>query len=495
MQGEKRKSGVLLPVSSLWGEDGIGSFGKGALEFLDILAESHQSYWQILPLHPTGYGDSPYQSFSAFALNPYFIDLEDLETKGLVKRQERKAYQENFRPGPIQYGLIYQHLFPLLEMAMKRFSSDDYEFTQYVDDQKYWLEEYALFMAIKESLGMVPLWEWPESLKNRQEGALNQQRERLLSRILFWKKVQYFLDEQWNKVFLESEKRGIRILGDMPLYVAHDSADFWVHRELFQVDEKGDPLRVAGCPPDDFCLLGQRWGNPLYEWSYHQATGYKWWCQRLGRMEHWVHGVRWDHFRGLAGYYSIPREHETAQQGWWEAGPGSAFLKQMTEAFPTLFMVAENLGFLTKDVEILLKEVGWPGMAVFQFAFDSRKKNPYLPHLYSKNVVAYTGTHDNDTLMGWASSLSDPVLKRALRYTGVDTLDALPLKMLDLIMQSPADLVIIPIQDWLGIGSSGRINTPGSSRGNWVFRIQKKDVSKEGIQTMIVLTKDSNRLT
>jgi 4-alpha-glucanotransferase len=493
MKMEKRQSGILLPVFSLWGEDGIGNFGKNALEFLDILEENFQSYWQILPLHPTGYGDSPYQSFSSFALNPYFLDPADLKEKGLLTKNEWKDYRSCFHPGPIQYGTLYQKFFPFIKSALGRMKPEDQGFVQYEKREGYWLEDYALFMAIKEDLGMIPLWQWPLNVRHPNTQSLDWQREKLFEPILFWKKLQYLLDGQWHQILKESENRGIRILGDMPLYGAHDSADFWAHPELFQVGEDGNPNRVAGCPPDDFCLLGQKWGNPLYRWTYHRETGYQWWLHRMGRLQQLYHGVRWDHFRGLSGYYAIPKQENRAEKGRWEKGPGLHFLKQIVKTFPDFFMVAENLGFLTKDVEVLLKQVGWPGMAVYQFAFDSSKNNPYLPHRYPENLVAYTGTHDNDTLVGWVSSLDKTTLKRVLTYAGAGDEQELPLKMMEGIMKSPAGLAIIPLQDWLGMNGSARINTPGLAQGNWSFRLQKEQLLKERLQIMKDLTEETGR--
>ena len=490
----QRKSGTLMPIFSLPSPYGIGTFGQEAYDFIDFLKEAGQSYWQILPLNPTGYGDSPYQSFSAFALNPLLIDFPDLCEKKLLTQDELKKSGLINSIDKIDYGNLYERVFPLLRKAISRVDKQSPEFLEFIEDEKYWLTDYSLFMAIKGHNDMRPIWKWPEDVRLAKDKTLSQLREAFASEIHFWNVVQFLLAEQWSRVNSYGQEKGVNIIGDMPIYVASDSADFWAHEELFLVDEDRRIRTVAGCPPDDFCPQGQRWGNPLYRWQAHQTTGYKWWVRRFINAQKNYHGVRLDHFRGIAGYYAISAQGETGENGLWEVGPGIDFIKAIQKKLPSYLIIAENLGHLTKDVDILLKKSGFPGMKVLQFAFEPGKDSIYLPHKYEKNCVVYTGTHDNNTLKGWAMNASPSEIEMALNYSGAVNKEDLPTRLIQLAMESVADLCIIPIQDWLGLGQEARINIPGSTHGNWVFRVKKEQLNSELAQRILEQTKITNRL-
>lgn len=488
-----RKSGVLMPIFSLPSPFGIGTFGREAYDFIDFLKEAGQSYWQILPLNPTGYGDSPYQSFSAFALNPLLIDFRDLCEKGLVTQDELKNSGLVNNPDKVDYHNLYEFVFPLLRKAVSGVDKKHPEFFQFMEDEKYWIDDYSLFMAIKGYNNMGPIWEWDNDVRLGKDEKLSQLREALASDIHFWGVVQFLLADQWSRVKNYAQVKGIKIIGDMPIYVSADSADFWAHEDLFLVDEDRRIRQVAGCPPDDFCLQGQRWGNPLYRWQAHKKREYKWWIQRFLNAQKNYHGVRLDHFRGIAGYYAIPAQGETGEGGLWKNGPGWDFIKAIQNQMPSYLIIAENLGHLTKDVDKLLKKSGLPGMKVLQFAFEPGKDSVYLPHKYEKNCVVYTGTHDNNTLKGWIMNASPDEIDMALKYSGAVKKEELPHKLIELAMESNADLCIIPIQDWLGLGPEARINIPGSSQGNWVYRVRLEQLKRELVQKILRLTEHTGR--
>ncbi len=490
----KRKSGVLMPIFSLPSPYGIGSFGKEAYEFIDFLEMAGQSYWQILPLNPTGYGDSPYQSFSAFALNPLLIDFPNLCQRDLVTWEELERSGLSNNPDRVDYGNLYASVFPLLRKAVSRVAENSRELLEFRGREKYWLADYSLFMAIKEENGMAPIWEWPEDIRLAKDETLEELREIYASDIHFWDVVQYLLADQWRGIKKYGADKGINIIGDMPIYVSADSSDFWAHEELFLVDEDRRIRKVAGCPPDDFCLQGQRWGNPLYRWPVHKSTEFQWWISRFANAQDNYHGVRLDHFRGLAGYYAIPAQGETGENGVWEDGPGWEFVKTILEKIPSYLIIAENLGHLTKDVDKLLKKSGFPGMKVLQFAFEPGKDSIYLPHKYEKNSVVYTGTHDNNTLKGWAANASPAEIDMAIEYSRATNKEELPKMLIQLAMESNSNLCVIPIQDWLGLGEEARINIPGSSQGNWIFRVLAKQLSIELAQKIRLQTQKARRL-
>lgn len=486
---------MLLPVFSLPGKYGIGTFGKEAYWFADQLANAGQHYWQILPLGPTSYGDSPYQSFSTFAGNPYFIDLEAFPEEILPKRKIAKCDfgTDNTR---IDYGKLYENRLALLYEAYQvenylGLEKNDPEFAPFCQKNAYWLEDYALFMALKEAHNGKPWYEWEEPLKNHEEAALMPFRKNLGDRTRFHCWLQYQFYKQWRKLKKYVNDLGIQLIGDLPIYVALDSSDVWGGTPLFQMDECRRPKWVAGVPPDGFCATGQLWGNPVYDWDYHRRTGYSWWIRRIEATFELVDVLRIDHFRGFDEYYCVPAKDETAENGHWEKGPGLAFFQKVREALGDRQVIAEDLGFLTPSVIRLVQESGYPGMKILEFAFDSREESDYLPHRWPKNCVAYTGTHDNQTLKAWFSELSREDKKFALDYMNLngrepDDWNEYAIRM---AFASTADTVIIPFQDWRGLGKEARINQPATLGGNWQWRMDKKMFDKKLAAKMLHITK------
>lgn len=474
-----RKSGILLPVSSLPSGYGIGSFSKEAYEFIDFLKKAGQKLWQVLPLGPTSYGDSPYQSFSTFAGNPYFIDLDALAGCGLLTREECEAYDFGTDETSVDYGKLYESRGKILRLAYQRFSGqNDSEYQQFCQQNEYWLKDYSMFMALKDQHGGKSWIEWEEPYRMRQPGALLRLQETAGDEIGFYYFQQYMFRRQWDNLHLYAAKNGIQIVGDIPIYVAFDSADTWANPELFQLDEKLTPIAVAGCPPDAFSATGQLWGNPLYRWDYHRQTGFEWWIRRVSFCLNLYDVLRVDHFRGFDAYYSIPYGDETAEHGHWEQGPGKELFRTLKEALGEMHIIAEDLGYLTDSVIELVRDTGFPGMKVLQFAFDSREESDYLPHNYDKNCVVYTGTHDNDTIFGWYETLAAPDKELSIRYmNNADTpVNEIQWDFIRLAMASVADTCIIPMQDYLGLGSEARINVPSTLGTNWKWRMKKGQI-------------------
>ena len=477
-----RRNGMLLPIASLPSPYGIGGFSKEAYEFIDLLEETGQKLWQILPLGPTSYGDSPYQSFSTFAGNPYFIDLDTLAEKGWLTKEACEASDYGDNESYIDYGRIYNSRFVLLKQAF--LNSDilsDEKFTEFCKANQHWLPAYALYMALKNQNDGKSWIEWEEEIRLRKPEAVEYYKKELEEECNFYEFLQYEFHEQWTKVKEYAHEKGIQIVGDVPIYVAFDSADTWANPELFQLDEKNLPLGVAGCPPDAFSATGQLWGNPLYNWAYHKKTGYDWWLKRIAYCFDLYDIVRIDHFRGFDEYYSIPYGDETAVNGHWEKGPGMDLFNTVKEKLGELDIIAEDLGFLTESVFQLLKDSGYPGMKVLQFAFDPSEDSDYLTYKYQRNCVVYTGTHDNDTTAGWFEKLSDGDREVALRYMNsfYTPKEEQHWDLIALAMRSTADTCIIPVQDFLGLGSEARINMPSTLGDNWKWRMTKGAFSEE----------------
>lgn len=499
----KRASGILLPVFSLPSEYGIGCFSKEAYQFVDMLKRAGQSYWQILPLGPTGYGDSPYQSFSTYAGNPYFIDLETLVREGLLTEAECREYDFGTQETYIDYEKIYKTRFKVLEKAYERFrdrmaggNQEREAYERFVNENAFWLDDYSLYMAVKDKNNGVSWNEWDAPLKNREEEALAAAREELAEEISFYKFQQYEFDRQWKKLHVYANEQGVKIIGDIPIYVAFDSADTWAAPEMFQFDESNEPTRVAGCPPDGFSATGQLWGNPLYDWEYHKNTGYEWWIRRIEYCLKLYDVVRIDHFRGFDEYYSIPYGEKTAINGEWMPGPGMELFRAIEEKLGRPAIIAEDLGFLTPSVLELLKDSGFPGMKVLQFAFDARESSNYLPHIYPTHCVVYTGTHDNDTTRGWYHAVGKDARAFAKEYMCKPRLDedSLAGDFISMAMSSVADLCVIPMQDYLGLGSEARINTPSTLGGNWMWRMKEGQFDDKTVEEILRVTRLYGRL-
>ncbi len=481
----KRTAGILLPITSLPSKYGIGCFSKSAYDFVDWLKEAGQSYWQILPLGPTSYGDSPYQSFSTFAGNPYFISLEALIQEGVLTEEECEAADFGKRVDDIDYEKQYLNRYPLLRKAYKRSNiSENPDYQRFVAENAWWLSDYALFMAVKDRFEGKPWTEWAEDIRLRWENAMDYYRRELYFDIEFQQYLQYQFYRQWMQLKHYANEKGIQFIGDIPIYVAMDSADAWAHPELFQLDENNQPTAVAGCPPDGFSATGQLWGNPLYRWDYHRQTGYSWWISRLWYCFQLYDVVRIDHFRGFDEYFSIPFGAESAIDGHWERGPGIELFRRVEEALGWKQVIAEDLGYVTDSVRELVRQSGFPGMKVLEFAFDSRDSgcaNDYLPHNYTENAVAYTGTHDNETIAGWWKSIMPEEQKLARSYLCDQHTPAkyLHKSFISLIMRSRASLCVIPIQDYMGLDNKCRINKPSTVGINWRWRLTEDQLTKE----------------
>ena len=466
-----RTSGVLMPISSLPSPYGIGTMGKQAKKFVDFLDKAGQKYWQILPICPTSYGDSPYQSFSSFAGNPYFIDLEYLCKDKLLTKKECGSFDWGGSEKYIDYGIMYISRYKLLKKAYARFVKnipDDYE--QFCKTEAEWLDEYALFMALKDANDGVAWFEWDEDLKTRKPEAIDAAKKEYADDIKFYKMLQYLFFKQWRQLKAYANSKNIEIIGDVPIYVAGDSADVWANPKQFYLDEDLNPIEVAGCPPDAFSADGQLWGNPLFRWDVMKKDGYAWWTKRISAMADLYDIIRIDHFRGFDSYYAIPAEDDTAKNGEWKEGPGMDLFKVLEKKLGKLPIIVEDLGFLTPSVIKLLKDSGFPGMKVVQFAFDSREDSDYLPHNYPKNCVVYTGTHDNDTVMGWMKTAPKSAVKFAKEYLNLTKEEGYNWGMMRAAWSSVADMAIVPMQDILGLGSEARINTPSTIGENWKWR-------------------------
>ena len=488
-----RTCGVLLGIASLPGEYGIGKMGKEARKFVDFLVESGQHYWQILPLSPTGYGDSPYQSCSVHAGNPYFIDFETLEEEGLLTPEDYKNAEFGDHPQYINYGMIYNTVFGVLEKAYARFERDD-DYNAFLEKHANWVENYALFMALKAENNGKPWQEWDEDIRLAKPQAIVEAKERLSYKIGYYIFLQYEFFKQWHALKDYANTHGVEIIGDMPIYCAIDSVEAWLEPELFELDEEHNPINVAGCPPDAYALEGQLWGNPLYNWKAMQLNGYKWWIDRIAFATDIYDVLRIDHFRGFAGYYSIPATDKNAINGVWVDGPRMELFNSVNYWLGKKRIIAEDSGFVTEDVVQLLKDTGYPGMKVLQFAFDPNATSDYLPCNYkSSNYICYTSTHDSDTLAGWAESLDGENLEFCLRYFGLKSKSGLQEAMLRAGYSSVADVCITQLQDIAGLGNEARINIPSTVGTNWRWRVSQKEMSKAAAKKLLSYAKTYNR--
>jgi 4-alpha-glucanotransferase len=504
-----RSSGVLLHPTSLPGGFGIGDLGPGAFEFIDELASARQHVWQVLPLGPSGYGDSPYQCFSAFAGNSLLVSPERLIDEGLLTEAEA-GERSRFTPGDVDFRAVIAHRRTLWPCVLDRFdasagSSTRDRFDRFCQEQARWLDDFALFMAVKDAHGQIPWTEWEPDIAGCDPPAVARWLTRCAREVRLHKLIQWLFFEQWQRVREACQARSIDIMGDLPIFVAHDSADVWARRELFRLNENGQPTVLSGVPPDYFSATGQLWGNPHYRWDVLQQTGFSWWIDRFRALLALVDRVRIDHFRGFDASWEVPGGASTAIRGEWVRGPGAALFDAVRSALSRedLPFVAENLGVITPGVEALRERYGFPGMAILQFAFGTDPQAPgFKPHSYTRNLVAYTGTHDNDTTEGWwtgavgHSTRSDRAIEQehahARRYLNLEGSDV-HWQFIRAVMGSVADTAIVPAQDLLGLGSEARFNRPGTASGNWRWRLRPGQLTREIWQRLAVITETYDR--
>ena len=492
-----RASGILLPISALPSPYGIGTLGKAAYAFADFLHAAGQKYWQLLPLGPTSYGDSPYQSFSTFAGNPYFIDLDLLAEEGLLDKEDLAAADWGNDPRYVDYGKIYEVRFDVLRRAFLRGRERDREAVERFQAENPWLKNYALYMAVKAHFGMKSWLEWPdEAIRVRAPEAVARYEKELAEDVAFYTYLQYLFFKQWGELREYIHSLGIRIIGDLPIYVASDSADVWANPQQFQLDEDLCPTEVAGCPPDGFSEDGQLWGNPLFDWEGMAENRYQWWMRRVAFQFTIYDVLRIDHFRGFDSYYAIPAGDKNARRGRWRPGPGIAFFNILKETLGDRPIIAEDLGFLTPSVHQMLADTGYPGMKVLEFAFDHRDsgQNLYLPHNYPVNCIAYVGTHDNDTALGWTRTADPDDVAAARAYLNLTPEEGENWGMMRGIWASAARYTIVQMQDVLGLGSEGRINTPSTTGENWQWRATPGYLTQELAHRLYRMTKLYGRL-
>lgn len=493
MDGKRRTSGILLPIFSLPSRYGIGTFGRVAFAFVDWLAAAGQSDWQILPLCPTSFGDSPYQSFSTFAGNPYFIDLELLINEKLLTRRQCDAVNWGDSPEYVDYEKQYQQRYRLLRKAFTRSAHRETPaYAAFEEQNREWLDNYCLFMALKQHFDQRPWLDWDEDIKRRNPAAIAQYQHELREDIEFHRFLQYTFFKQWFALKAFANQQGIRIIGDLPIYVAMDSADAWANPELFRFDERLNPTHVAGVPPDYFSEDGQLWGNPLYNWPVHKATRYDWWIRRIAYTATMYDTVRIDHFRGFAEYWAIPYAAATAKKGKWRKGSGMDLFRELKNRIGKVDIIAEDLGVQSPGLHALLSKTGFPGMKVLQFAFHNAQDSDYLPHHYSTNCVVYTGTHDNTTTRHWYEELTPDTRAFVNRYCRIADHPDLAPPVQDIIataFQSVAGRVIIPLQDFLALGEEARVNTPSTLGDNWKWRVTNAQLTASLHEQIASLTR------
>ena len=491
----ERSSGILLPISSLPSPYGIGTFGKAAYDFADFLKAAGQRYWQLLPLGPTSFGDSPYQSFSTFAGNPYFIDLDLLIEDKLLTRAEVEAQKWGTNPRYVDYGKIYEGRYPLLELAKQRgWERDKKEVEAFMKENEGWLPDYALFMALKRHFKMQAWTEWPEDIRTHRREAVASWRAKLKDDEELFTYIQYLFFKQWKDLKAYINKQGVRIIGDLPIYVAMDSADVWAEPEMFRLDSHGRPTEVSGVPPDYFSADGQLWGNPIYNYAAMEKAGFGWWIRRVGGARKLCDVIRIDHFRGFESFWAVPYGEKTARNGKWVKGPGMKLVGVLTGWFHDLEFIAEDLGYATPEVAQLLKDSGLPGMKVLQFAFNPHEPSDYLPHFYHENCVCYTGTHDNEPLVEWLTDGDKDEVAHAKEYLGLNEEEGYNWGVIRGGMGSVAKLFVAQMQDYLGLGKYNRTNTAGKATGNWEWRMLKDEAEDKLAGKIAAVTKRYSRL-
>lgn len=492
----RRSSGIILHISSLPGKYGIGSLGSEGYEFVKFLVTAGQRLWQILPLGPTGYGDSPYQCFSAFAGNPLLIDIDRLIQRKLISKDD--IPKEEFDESYVNYGRVINFKYNVLRRAFEKFKKNEgfikSSFAFFCKNNSWWLEDFSLFMALKSHFGGKPWLEWETEIKFRKHNAIEYYRNLLKEDIEFHKFLQFIFFDDWYELKAFANRNGVEIIGDIPIFVAMDSADTWSNTSIFMFDDNLVPTKVAGVPPDYFSATGQLWGNPLYDWDKLRETKYEWWVNRIKMSLKMYDYIRIDHFRGFAGYWAVPYGSETAVNGRWEKAYGDELFTTVQENLgKNLPIIAEDLGVITPDVVALREKFGFPGMKVLQFAFNNWQDNEYLPHNYNRNCVVYTGTHDNDTTVGWFRTLPEEDKKYVLKYVG-NSEKEINWALIKLAMSSSAVFSIFPMQDVLGLGSEARMNRPGIAYGNWSWRMLKRQITPKIINKLYDLSKLYSRI-
>ena len=467
-----RSSGILLPIFSLPSPYGIGTLGREAYAFADFLYAAGQKYWQLLPLGPTSYGDSPYQSFSTYAGNPYFIDLDYLIREGLLEQSEVDGADWGDNAQYVDYGKIYTARYSILRKAFQRGYPREKAAVELFAEQNEWLPNYALYMAVKAHFGMKSWLEWPDvGIRLRKPEAMERYSQDLAEDIAFYSYLQYLFFRQWKSLRDYIHSLGIKIIGDLPIYVAMDSADVWAEPEYFQLSEDLTPTEVAGVPPDYFTADGQLWGNPLYDYDRMKKDGFSWWIRRVEGASRLFDIIRIDHFRGLESYWAVPYGETTARNGRWRKGPGMDLVGILNRLFPEVGFIAEDLGFITPEVHQLLADSGLPGMKLLEFAFDTRESCNTLPYTYSQNCVCYIGTHDNETVMQWMNRAAHSDVSTARKYLGINAVEGFNWGMIRGGMSTLADTFVVQMQDCLGLDEEGRINIPGKPDSNWRWRL------------------------
>jgi len=473
----ERGSGIIMHITSLPNKYGIGSFGKEAFNFVDFLKNAGQKYWQVLPLGPTGYGDSPYQCFSAFAGNPYFIGLDLLVKDGLLSLEDIENIDLGKEKERVDYYKIFKNKMEILKKAYKNNKESLEEFKL---ENKNWIEDYGLFMALKTKFNLKAWYTWDKNIRFREKEAMDKYKKELEDEIGYWIFLQYVFHKQWSSLKEYANSNGIKIIGDIPIYVAGDSCDVWADHKMFLLDEERVPLRVAGCPPDYFSETGQLWGNPLYDWEYLDKNNYIWWINRIKTSLKLYDLVRIDHFRGFEAFWSIPYGDETAINGEWVKGPGVRLFNKIKEELGEVNIIAEDLGLLTQEVIDFLKETGFPGMKVLQFAFSRDYESQYVPHNHIKNCVVYTGTHDNDTFLGWfQDERNKGDVEYAKEYLKLSEEEGYNWGFIRGAWSSVAALAIAPMQDFLGLDNNYRMNKPSIAENNWTWRAREEQLNED----------------